>query len=58
MLSLEMLLQQGPTTASSLAQAMATSQPTISRQLNRLKDRVIKIGERKVYPLCFTSLGC
>ncbi|CNE82555.1 type II toxin-antitoxin system HipA family toxin YjjJ [Yersinia kristensenii] len=47
MLSLEMLLQQGPTTASSLAQAMATSQPTISRQLNRLKDRVIKIGKGK-----------
>ncbi|HDL8433104.1 transcriptional regulator [Yersinia enterocolitica] len=44
---LEMLLRQGPTTASSLAQALATSQPTISRQLTRLKERVLKLGKGK-----------
>ncbi|WP_174635135.1 type II toxin-antitoxin system HipA family toxin YjjJ [Yersinia thracica] len=47
MLTLEMLLRQGPTTASSLAQALAISQPTISRQLTAFKDRVLKIGKGK-----------
>ncbi|CNH53824.1 putative DNA-binding transcriptional regulator [Yersinia thracica] len=47
MLTLEMLLRQGSTTASSLAQALAISQPTISRQLTAFKDRVLKIGKGK-----------
>lgn len=45
MRSLETLLRQGPATASYLAQAMAISQPTVSRQLNGLKDKVLKIGK-------------
>ncbi|CNH31369.1 type II toxin-antitoxin system HipA family toxin YjjJ [Yersinia pekkanenii] len=45
--TLEMLLRQGPTTANSLAQALATSQSTISRQLTALKERVLKIGKGK-----------
>ncbi|WP_145508392.1 type II toxin-antitoxin system HipA family toxin YjjJ [Yersinia alsatica] len=45
--SLEMLLRQGPATASSLAQALAISQPTVSRLINGLKSRVLKIGKGK-----------
>ncbi|MGP2517534.1 ArsR family transcriptional regulator [Yersinia sp. 2545 StPb PI] len=47
MLSLETLLRQKPATASYLAQAMAISQPTVSRQLSGLKERVLKIGKGK-----------
>lgn len=45
MLSLEALLRQGPATASYLAHTMAISQPTVSRHLNGLKDKVLKIGK-------------
>ncbi|WP_261375893.1 type II toxin-antitoxin system HipA family toxin YjjJ [Yersinia intermedia] len=47
MLSLETLLRQKSATASYLAQAMAISQPTVSRQLSGLKERVLKIGKGK-----------
>ncbi|CNI53609.1 type II toxin-antitoxin system HipA family toxin YjjJ [Yersinia mollaretii] len=47
MLTLETLLRQGPATAAHLADAMKISQPTVSRQLSGLKEKVLKIGKAR-----------